>query len=55
MNKFTLYIKKEDGNLFKYGIGSVRYIYGLIYDYIQLHNHDEVEFKIKVHKNKEVK
>ena len=46
MNKFKLYIKK-DGSFFRYGVGSLRYIYGLLHDYIQLHDYDEVEFKIQ--------
>lgn len=44
MNKFKLYIKK-DGRCFRYGVGSLRYIYGLLHDYIQLYG--GAEFKIE--------
>lgn len=47
MNKFRLYIKKKEGGFFKYGVGSLRYLYTLIDDYIQIHDYDEVEFKIE--------
>lgn len=45
MNKFKLYIKKEDGSFFRYGVGSIRYLYILVHDYVQ--KYGGVEFKIE--------
>lgn len=45
MNKFKLYIKKEDGSFFRYGVGSIRHMYILVHDYVQLYG--GAEFKIE--------
>lgn len=46
---YSLYLK-QDNEYFRYGIGEMKYIRELLYDYLvinDMYNHKEVEFKIK--------
>lgn len=49
-NKYKLYIKLDNRDFLRYGVGDMRYIHELIFDYLiknKMYDRNNVEFRIE--------